>query len=103
MLRPVVALLASLSVAALTPALADPPAPTSPTTAPAGEKPSDADVQHFLAEGYKPETRGGREVYCRKESTIGSRVTEKKVCATIDELRVKEARAQSDVHQSQGH
>jgi hypothetical protein len=103
MSRPFVVLLACLSTAALSSALADPPAPTSPTTAPAADKPSDADVQHFLAEGYKPETRGGHEVYCRKESTIGSRVTEKKVCGTIEELRVKEARAQSDVHQSQGH
>lgn len=63
-----------LSMLCLAPALADPPAATSPTPpasstpagaaatapAPATDKPAaeDADVKHFLAEGFKPEMHG---------------------------------------------
>lgn len=114
-MRPVAALLACVSAAALATALADPPAASTTTTAttttsstaapaPAADKPAvNPDVEHFLAEGYKPETRGGHEVYCRKENQIGTRVGAKTVCSSIEELRVKEERAKDSVHQSQGH
>lgn len=97
-MRSAVALFALLSVVALATALAD-PAPAKAT--PAADKPAaDPDVAHFLAEGYKPETRGGRQVYCKKQGDIGSRITAKTICATIEELRVREQNMQKDVQQS---
>ena len=98
-MRPVAGLLACLCGATLTSALANPP----PSTTPADKPAVDADVQHFLAEGYKPEMRGGKEVYCRKETEIGTRLGGKTVCDTLEHLRVKEQQAQNNVHQSQGH
>ncbi|HLJ37218.1 MAG TPA: hypothetical protein VKT54_02285 [Steroidobacteraceae bacterium] len=110
-MRPITALLACLSALALAPVLADPPAATTTTTsatttttAPAEKPAVNADVEHFLAEGYKPETRGGKQVYCRKQTEIGTRIGGKTVCGTIEELRVREQRAQNDMQQSQsGH
>jgi len=100
-MRPVVALLACLSFAALTPVFADPPAASS--TTPADQPAVDPDVQHFLDEGYKPEMRGGKQVYCHKVTDIGTRVGTKTICGSIEELRAREQRTQNDVHQSQGH
>jgi hypothetical protein len=37
------------------------------------------------ARGYKPETRGGTTVYCRKEAVLGSRF-ENKICRSAAEL-----------------
>lgn len=110
-MRPVVALLACLSAGALAPALADPPAATSttppatPATAPAPKPADDEDVKHFVAEGYKPEKRGGQQVYCRKETKLGSHFPTT-TCATIEQLKLQEQQAKDSlqqVQQSQGH
>lgn len=131
-MRIAVGLLTCLAAGALTSAFGDPatpqPAATAASAESAAEKPSaqapaavapttgapaapaaaskeelDQDTRHFLAEGFKPEMHGGQQLYCRKETVVGSRLSAVKNCGTLDELRVKEARAQSDVHQSQGH
>ncbi|HLY51884.1 MAG TPA: hypothetical protein VKQ31_02635 [Steroidobacteraceae bacterium] len=58
-------------------------------------------MRHFLAEGFKPETRGGEEVYCRKEHAIGSRINTVKHCGTIKELKLMEQQTRKGVEESQ--
>ena len=94
-------------------ALADDP-PATPASAPASAatpseakpaasaaKPTvDKDVQHFVAEGYKPEMQSGQQVYCRREAPLGTHFA-KKQCATLEELKLQEERAKASVQQSQ--
>ncbi|MGO9804185.1 MAG: hypothetical protein ACLPTM_02835 [Steroidobacteraceae bacterium] len=88
----------SIAAAAATPASAA----TSVTTAAAAAKPAvDPDVQHFTQEGFKPEMRHGQEVYCRKELATGSRVSAVKNCGTIEDLKLQEQRAKTEVEQGQ--
>jgi hypothetical protein len=61
----------------------------------------DKDVQHFLALGFKPEMRGGEQVYCRKETALGSRLAAVKNCGTIAQLRLAEQSAKADVAKAQ--
>ena len=114
-MRIAVGLLAVLSAGALTLALADPPtdaaaATTAASTAPAPEATADAavkaaaekaeldkDTQHFLAEGYRPEMRRGEQVYCKKETALGSRLASLKRCGTIEQLKLSEQAARDNV------
>lgn len=114
-MRIVVGLLACLSATALGVALADPPAASSPTTtapattpastastaAPAAKPAEDVEVKHFLSEGYRPEMHGGQEVYCRKDSVVGSRLSAVKTCGTIEELKLMEQQTRRGVEDSQ--
>lgn len=126
-MRIAVGLLACLAVGALTSAFADPPneaqaapaartapsapAPATAATAPAPEAAAaqataaraeiDRDTQHFLAEGYKPEMRGGEQVYCRKETALGSRLAPVKNCGTIEQLKLNEQKTKSGVYDAQ--
>jgi outer membrane receptor protein involved in Fe transport len=122
-------LLASLAASAVTIALADPPTeanpaatpaqqttpaaatptaaapaaaatPAAPTT-PAAKPEIDKDTQHFVAEGYKPEMHGGEQVYCRKETALGSRLAPVKNCGTIEQLKISEKRSQAGVADAQ--
>ena len=61
----------------------------------------DQDTQHFLAEGYKPEMRGGETVYCRKDTALGSRVSAVKNCGTIGQLKIFEQRSMNGVRDTQ--
>jgi len=45
--------------------------------------------------------RHGQEVYCRRETALGSRLTPVKTCGTIEELRAMEQRTRNDMEQSQ--
>ena len=117
-------LLASLAAGAVTIALADPPTEAAPAAAPAQQaapaaaataaapaaapapaapatpaaKPEiDKDTQHFVAEGYKPEMHGGEQVYCRKETALGSRLAPVKNCGTVEQLKLNEKRSQAGV------
>lgn len=99
-----------VSMLCLVPAFADPPAANPPTpaaattpasTAAAAPAAVDPDVKHFMAEGYKPEMRQGQQMYCRKETAIGSRLTPVKTCGTIEDLKIQEQRAQAGVEQGQ--
>jgi hypothetical protein len=122
-MRIAVALLACLGAGTVTPTLADPtteaaptataPPPAAAATAPAPSAASDAaaaarakaaaqaktdnDTRHFLALGYKPQVRGGEQIYCRKEIAIGSRLSSVKICGTIEELKLNEQRTQFGV------
>jgi hypothetical protein len=109
-MRYLACLFVSLCVGALSQTLADepplpPPAPVQSTpvssaspaaasTPPAAsaaktESPKQVDVEaqtkRLRGQGYRPETRNGRLLYCRKEILIGSRF-ESKLCGTADEL-----------------
>jgi hypothetical protein len=118
-------LLASLAAGAVTIALADPPTEAAPAAAPAEQsapaaaaptaapaaaatpaapaaKPEiDKDTQHFIAEGYKPEMHGGEQIYCRKDTALGSRLAPVKNCGTIEQLKVNEKRTQAGVADAQ--
>jgi hypothetical protein len=129
-MRIAVGLLACLAAGAMTAALADPPSQTAPAAAapaapatpapaattsapatsataaapaaPAAPKPElDKDTQHFLAEGFKPEMHGGEQVYCRKDTALGSRLAPVKNCGTIEQLKLNEQRSSSGVRDSQ--
>jgi hypothetical protein len=130
-MRFVVGLLACLSAGALTSALADPPAdqpatapaaaaaaPTAPAAsaapaspaaaatatpaaAPAARPAIDFDTQHFVANGYKPEMRHGEQVYCKRETALGSRVNAVKTCGTIAELKLMEQRTKQGLQDTQ--
>jgi hypothetical protein len=72
-----------------------PPASTSPaqssaasTTAAAKSAEDDAEAKRLMAQGYKPETRGGTKVWCRREEELGSRLTPHKTCGTAEELKM---------------
>jgi hypothetical protein len=45
----------------------------------------DANDKRLRSQGYKPETRNGTKVYCRKETEMGSRFPAK-VCGTAEQL-----------------
>jgi len=69
---------------------------------PAAAKPElDKDTQHFLAEGYKPEMRAGEQIYCRRETALGSRLTPVKNCGTIEQLKLAEQQTKSGVFDAQ--
>ena len=61
----------------------------------------DKETQHFVTEGYKPEMRGGEQVYCKRETVLGSRLTPVKYCGTIEELKLAEDRAKQGVSAAQ--
>jgi len=61
----------------------------------------DKDIQHFTQEGFKPEMRHGQELYCRKETVIGSRLASQRICGTIDELKMMEMQSRSSMEQAQ--
>lgn len=68
---------------------------------PAAKPAVDKDVEHFTQEGFKPEMRHGQELYCRRETALGSRLTAMKTCGTIAELKAKEQRTRDDLQQAQ--
>ena len=125
-MRIAVGLLACLGAGALTSALADPSTETAPaatagpattvapaapaaaTPAPATETSAatqvisakaelDRDTAHFVAEGYKPEMRNGEQIYCKKETVLGSRVNGQKRCGTLEQLKLGELGAKENV------
>jgi len=104
----------SAPTAAVAPAASAPTAPAArapegasvasakaPATPAAGKPELDKDTQHFLAEGYKPEMRGGEQIYCRRETALGSRLTPVKNCGTIEQLRLAEQQTKSGVFDAQ--
>jgi hypothetical protein len=96
---------APASVAAPTAAMA--PASSAPPTASAATpaKPAiDADEKRLLAEGYKPEMRGGTKVYCKREPVLGSRLGAPEHCGTAEQLRAttQMSREATEMTQRQG-
>jgi len=127
-MRIAVVLLACLAAGALTSAFADPqneaqaapaastaPSAPAPAAVPATSAPDataaaqaaaakaeiDKDTQHFLAEGYKPEMHGGEQIFCRKETALGSRLAPVKNCGTIEQLKLNEQKTTNGVRDTQ--
>jgi hypothetical protein len=76
--------------------------PTATAAAVPGDQAQlEKDVQHFIALGFKPEMRGGEQLYCRKETALGSRLAAVKNCGTIAQLRLAEQSAKADVAKAQ--
>jgi hypothetical protein len=130
-MRIAVGLLAALGASTLSFALADPPTDTlaATTAAPTAQVPAapvpaasarvataetaasdqtvlikaqlDMDTRHFLAEGYKPEMRNGEQIYCRKETALGSRLAPVKNCGTIEQLKLSEQKSKAGVFDAQ--
>ena len=118
-------LLACLAAGVLSSALADPStdtAPAAPATpnasaaqatkaddaaaqaaakAAAEKAELDLDTRHFLAEGYKPEMHNGEQVFCRKETALGSRLAPLKNCGTIEQLKLAEQKSKAGVYDAQ--
>ena len=93
---------AAAPAATAAPAAPATPAPPANTTVNITAKAElDRDIQHFTQEGYKPEMRGGQEVYCRRETALGSRLTPVKNCGTLEQLKMIEKTAKAGVEQSQ--
>jgi hypothetical protein len=76
-------------------------APAESTAATKAAVDKDKDVEHFTQEGFKPEMRHGQELYCRKDTVIGSRLASQKTCGTIDELKLMEMQSRSNMEQAQ--
>lgn len=125
-MRIAVGLLACLAASAFTSAFADPTTEAAPTATAAQAAPAapaeeanaaaqakaaaqaaaakaelDMDTRHFLGLGYKPEMHGGEQLYCRRETALGSRLTPVKNCGTIQQLKVAEQRARAGVSDAQ--
>ena len=102
------------------PAATTAPSPPAPAAAPATSAPDaaaaaqaaaaqaaaakaeiDKDTQHFLAEGYKPEMHGGEQIFCRKETALGSRLAPVKNCGTIEQLKLNEQKSANGVRDTQ--
>lgn len=81
---------ASSAPSAATAVPAPPPAPSPATNAPAAPKAAAPDLsayeQHLLAQGYKPVTRNGEKVYCKRDAPLGSRISAGEHCGTVAEL-----------------
>lgn len=91
----------STAQAAQAPSAATAPAKQAAAASDAKAAQLERDTRHFLAEGYKPETHHGEQIYCRKENVLGSRVTSMRDCGTIEQLRVREERVNENAHE--GH
>lgn len=125
-MRLVVGMFTCLGLAALTSALADPPAAqpqaSAPAAAPSASAPAAASTastnqaaaeeaakaaevsskeKHFMSEGYRPEMHNGEKIFCRKESVLGSRLASQKICGSIDQLEAAERETRADVEQAQ--
>lgn len=86
---------------------ATPSTPRAPTAAHASTPAADTTVvvtaeqeKKWRSQGYKPEKRGDTTMWCRRESTIGSRFEEKK-CWTAATLEENERNSQHYVEELQ--
>jgi hypothetical protein len=118
--------LACLGLGAISLALADPPAalpvklthppPPRETTTPAATAPTidqpgkhfrgtlwtaDPYEEHFLAEGYKAELHNDEKMFCRREEPVGSRIGGRKVCWTLEQLKVTETSSRESIERWQ--
>ena len=73
---------------------AQPVVPTSLATSTAAA--TDPDEKFALSHGYKPELHKGEKVFCRREDTLGSRVSPVKVCGKAKELKQLAEQTQRD-------
>ena len=75
----------STAPAAGAPATSNPTAPPVADAAVPDEAGSQAEIKKMRMMGYKPETRGGRRLYCRSEAALGTRFSQK-TCSSAEEV-----------------
>jgi hypothetical protein len=103
-----VGIAACVGLCAVSVALADPPATAQgaggakPPTVTIAATP-DREERGLLAAGYRPEMHDGEKVYCRMESDTGSRLDQKKVCGTAQQIEAARQATQDYLSQSLRH
>jgi len=100
------------SVPATTPAVDSPATPIAgpnaasdgiakPEARASSDEAAAAEEKRLRAAGYRPETRNGVKVWCRREGELGSRLGGIKVCGTPDEMQLSVHEHQESVKQMQ--
>jgi hypothetical protein len=87
---------------------ATPPA-TQNAAATASAKPTEsaanateaAQEKALLDAGYRPEMQHGQKLWCRREGETGSRIRERKVCGTADQIDLIGRQTRQDISDSQ--
>jgi hypothetical protein len=107
---------AAATPAELPAAAVNPPAAAKAATAPAATAPTsdqpgkhfrgtlwtaDPYEEHFLAEGYKAELHNDEKMFCRREEPVGSRIGGRKVCWTLEQLKVTETSTRESIERWQ--
>jgi len=77
------------------------PAAATPQAAPAAaaaKPPVDPREQRLLSQGFKPMTRNGEKLFCKRETQLGSRLSTVERCGTVDQLsdEIRVSRDQTD-------
>jgi hypothetical protein len=57
-----------------------------PATSAAGQSLTEED-REFIRRGYQIQVRNGEKTYCKKQTTVGSRLNAKTLCVRADELK----------------
>ena len=68
-----------------------PPAASSPAASPpaapkAAAPTLSAAEQRLISQGYRPQSRNGEKIYCRREPALGSRINAGQHCGTVSQL-----------------
>ena len=93
---------ANAAATSAAPAGQSPAAPTRPTpTAVVEAARENGDEKRLRAAGYKPEMVNGEQIWCRKETALGSRLAAQKVCGTAKSLALSEQETQDRFTSSQ--
>jgi hypothetical protein len=72
-----------------------------PETSASSDEAAAAEEKRLRAAGYKPETRNGVKVWCRREGELGSRLGGVKFCGTPEEIQQSAHDHQDSVRQLQ--
>jgi hypothetical protein len=93
-----------------TPATSPQASSTTSTSAPAAKQPTkvvlidntpnDEQLKQILAKGYRPEGKGDKVLYCRKEAQVGTRF-ETKTCRTSARILEDEVNAKAATERAQ--
>ncbi len=62
-----------------------------------------ADERRLIARGYKMVTRNGENYFCHQEEVLGSRLTSKKTCGTVRDLKFVIQQNQDTMQDMQQH
>jgi hypothetical protein len=86
-----------------TPSAAPATANSSASTVTVTGKQEDPDVKQLLLAGYKPEMHNGEKVYCRYEDETGSRLSRKRVCGSVQQVKSAVEQNQSQMLEDLKH
>ena len=83
------------------PPAASPAAASQPAAPKAAASALSADEQRLISQGYKPQMRNGEKIYCRREASIGSRISAGQHCGTAAELTMTTQESKDYLNKSQ--